>query len=164
MSFLFSTRISSISFRGDYKTRHVLPSYLPSLLLALTLPLLHSCFFTPLPPLQRVGVNVRAPTCVSKRETVERKEAPIFLISQASLCCTTVPRERALVSAASCLTKDPSVFPLCVSSAATPPPSPTPLWYIPSLSPGAFLTDLGRLRSPSVSVRVELSLYSSVEA
>lgn len=75
----------------------------------------------------------------------------IFLISQGSLCCTTVPGERALVSAASCLTKDPSVSPLCVSSAATPPPSSTPLWYIPSLSPGAFLIDLGRLRSPSVS-------------
>ena len=75
----------------------------------------------------------------------------IVFISQASLCCTTVPRERALVSAASCLTKDPSVSPLCVSSAATPPPSSTPLWYIPSLSPGAFLIDLCRLRSPSVS-------------
>ncbi|KAI4817537.1 hypothetical protein KUCAC02_010925 [Chaenocephalus aceratus] len=53
----------------------------------------------------------------------------------------------------------PSVFP-----PLPPHPPPTPLWYIPSLSPGAFLTDLGRLRSPSVSVRVELSLYSSVEA
>ncbi len=46
----------------------------------------------------------------------------IFLISQGSLCSTTVPRERALVSAASCLTKDPSVSPLRVSSAATPTP------------------------------------------
>lgn len=85
--------------------------------------------------------------------------AHIFLISKGSLCSATVPRERALVFAASCLTKDPSVSPLCVSSAATPPPSSTPLWYIPSLSPGAFLIDLGRLRSPSVSGACESGTY-----
>lgn len=31
-----------------------------------------------------------------------------------------------------------------------PPPSSTPRWYIPSLSPGAFLLDPGRLRTSSV--------------
>lgn len=70
------------------------------------------------------------------------------------LYCT---QERALVSAASCLTKDPSVSPLCVASAASPPPSSTPLWYIPSLSPGAFLIHLGRRRSTSVSAGVSES-------
>uniref|UniRef100_A0A3B3U4W7 Uncharacterized protein n=2 Tax=Poecilia TaxID=8080 RepID=A0A3B3U4W7_9TELE len=45
-----------------------------------------------------------------------------------------------LLSAASCLTKGSTVSPLCVSSAASLPPSSTPQWYIPSLSTGAFLT------------------------
>lgn len=64
---------------------------------------------------------------------------------------TTVLRARVLLSAASCLTKGSTVFPLCISFAANLPPSSTPLWYIPFLSPGAFLIDLHQLRSPSVS-------------
>lgn len=46
----------------------------------------------------------------------------------------------------------PPVFPLL-----PPSPSSTPLWYIPSLSCDAFLSDLGRLRTPTVRLTFECS-------